>query len=277
VPFHLIRGTLHVVGYSPDGDSIRFKAANESNWDLLNGPPAKRNARGHAQLRLEAIDTLETHFQGLQQPPPLTTLAMDRLLAAVGITGVVLDASGKVIAANDGTPGYILSREVEKNRRPVCFMFAGNPPEPDGSPVFLDAARLADSVNVGMLASGLAYPTYYQGLFPDLRALCTLTTTAARSSNLGVWQFDKTTTGFEVNGLSSVTDDHVILPKLFRRLAAYLETGGDVSGFIDAMELLQEPVLVINTAHATHFDNLLEVVGNRVRMLEPPENLMFMG
>jgi hypothetical protein len=33
--FRVIKGTFHVVGYSPDGDSIRFKAVNEANWALL--------------------------------------------------------------------------------------------------------------------------------------------------------------------------------------------------------------------------------------------------
>ena len=51
MPFHIIRGTFHVKGYSPDGDSIRFKADNKSHWGLLSGPPAKLNGHDHAQLR----------------------------------------------------------------------------------------------------------------------------------------------------------------------------------------------------------------------------------
>ena len=45
--FTLIKGTFHVVGYSPDGDSIRFKADNEKQWDKVFGK-VKRNAKGHA-------------------------------------------------------------------------------------------------------------------------------------------------------------------------------------------------------------------------------------
>jgi Transketolase len=29
MPFRVIHGSYHVLGYSPDGDSIRFQAANE--------------------------------------------------------------------------------------------------------------------------------------------------------------------------------------------------------------------------------------------------------
>src|SRR4051812_14468705 len=62
MPFSLIKGTFHVAGYSPDGDSIRFQADDKSLWAKLSGPPAKLNAREHTQLRFEAIDTLETHY-----------------------------------------------------------------------------------------------------------------------------------------------------------------------------------------------------------------------
>lgn len=58
--FQAIKGTFHVVGYSPDGDSIRFKADNPGRWQDLAGR-VKLNTKGHAQLRIEAIDTLETH------------------------------------------------------------------------------------------------------------------------------------------------------------------------------------------------------------------------
>ena len=66
--FVSIRGTFHVVGYSPDGDSIRFWAHNNDQWKKVDGPKVKRNGRGHAQLRFEAIDTLETHYKGEHQP-----------------------------------------------------------------------------------------------------------------------------------------------------------------------------------------------------------------
>jgi hypothetical protein len=276
--FHVIRGTFHVKGYSPDGDSIRFKADDEDNWGLLDGPPAKRNARGHAQLRLEAIDTLETHFQGVHQPLTFAKQAMDHLMAQFGITGVQWNAQGTMVTqANDGTTGYIISREVEKNRRPVAFAFAGVPPEADGAEVFLDEARVEQSANAEMLRSGMAYPTYYKGLFPDLRAALTAITASARQGNKGVWPHDKTNSGFAATGMQSITEDRVILPKLFRRLAAYLEAGGAATGFDDYMASLAEEVLIISTAHATHFDTVIEVTGDTVKMTEPPENLMFSG
>lgn len=275
--FHVISGTFHVVGYSPDGDSIRFKADDSSNWGRLDGPPAKLNARGHAQLRLEAIDTLETHFQSFHQPLALAKAAMDHLMQQLGITNVQINSSGVVTAANDGVSGYIISREVEHNRRPVAFAFSGAPAEADGSQVFLDSPSVLQSVNAEMLQTGLAYPTYYKGLFSDLRNALTDIAVSARTSNLGVWQYDKTNSGFAVTGIQSITETHVILPKLFRRLAAYLEAGGDVSGFKSHLASLAEEILIISSAHTTHFDTVIDVTGNVVRMTELPENLVFQG
>jgi hypothetical protein len=134
MPFRVIRGTFHVLGYSPDGDSVRFQPATPSFLSLLSGPPADLNARGHAQLRFEAIDTLETHFGTLHQPLTPAVRALDFTLLQLGITGVTWDAlHQRVTAANDGTEGYILSRAVEDNRRPVAFVYAGAPPAADGA------------------------------------------------------------------------------------------------------------------------------------------------
>jgi endonuclease YncB( thermonuclease family) len=278
MPFHIIRGTFHVKGYSPDGDSIRFKAINEANWDLLDGPPPQRNARGHAQLRLEGIDTLETHYQNTHQPLALAKQGLDHLLTQLGITGVQCNPPGTMVTeANDGVEGYILSRQVEKNRRPVAFAFAGTAPAADGTAVFLDTARALQSANAEMLRSGLAYPTYYKGLFPDLRNVLTAVVETARQANRGIWRQERTNTGFVVHGLASIALEHVILPKLFRRLAAYLEGDGCVAGFKEYLADLKEEIFIIPTAHATHFDTVVAVHGNTVRLTEPSENLIFEG
>ena len=92
-----------------------------------------------------------------------------------------------------------------------------------------------------------------------------------------MWAEDRTNAGFEVEGLNSITDEHVILPKLFRRLAEYLQAGGSVAGFKEFLEAREEEIIVISTVHPTHLDTIVEVEGNRVRLSEPPENLIFEG
>ena len=278
MPFFVIKGTFHIEGYSPDGDSIRFRADNKEHWAKLSGPSAQLNAKDHAQLRLEAIDTLETHYQNTHQPLELAIGALEHLLEGLGITDVEWNETRtRVTAANDSTEGYILSRAVEKNGRPVAFVYTGTSPEEDGSENFLDADRMRQSLNHRALQDGVAYPTYYEGLFHDLREALTEAVGHAREAKRGVWAEDRTNTGFEVEGLGSITDEHVILPKLFRRLAEYLEVGGSVAGFEEFLEARDEEVIVISTVHPTHFDTVVEVEGNKVRMTEAPENLLFEG
>ena len=254
---------------------MRFAADSNANWDKLAGR-VDVNARGHAQLRLEAIDTLETHFGSHHQPMTLAVKALDFLLHELGITGAQFDPLMlNVTRAEDGTPGYIVAREAEAHGRPVAFAFAGAPPEADGSSIFLAPARMKQSLNYKSVLEGLAYPTYYRGLFPDLRAELTTASLTARAARRNIWDKDTTTEGFDVQSLQSITDVHVILPKLFRRLVEFLKGGGGVEGFKLFMEKKAEPITILSTAHFTHFDTVIEVQAATVRMTERPENIVF--
>jgi hypothetical protein len=277
MPFTLIKGTFHVVGYQPDGDSIRFRADHLENWALLNGPAVELNAREHAQLRIEAIDTLETHYEGHHQPLELARAALDFLLAELGIKQIAFDAAGiKVIAAEDGTRGYILARKAEKYRRPVSFVFADDTDEEDGAQVFLHADRLEDSANYKLAQAGLAYPTYYTGLFYDLRQKLTSAVEQARQAGgKGIWVGDSTNSGFIVSSLTSVTEDEVILPKLFRRIINYMGAGGSIDGFKEYLAANPDPVMVLGTCHFTNLDTFIEVTGQQVRLTIEPEELVF--
>jgi hypothetical protein len=276
MPFTLIKGTFHVVGYAPDGDSIHFQADHPETWSLLDGPPVELNARGHAQLRIEAIDTLETHYQDHHQPLRLAKAALQLLLAALDITDVTFNEAGtRVVSARDGTRGYILSRQTENNRRPVAFVFAGDAAEDDGSSIVLSADRLEESVNYKSALAGLAYPTYYTGLFHDLRRKITAAVAQARQDEKGVWPEDKTTSGFTVSDLSAITELNVILPKLFRRLIGFMGDGGSIEGFKDYLAANPDPVLELQSGHFTNLDTFVEVTGEKVRLTVEPENLVF--
>lgn len=164
--FRVIKGTFHVTGYSPDGDSIRFKADNDGQWDKVFGT-VKLNSKGHAQLRIEAIDTLETHFMvdKHHQPRELADAAADQLFQLLGIRDAVWSADrSKVMSAQDGTRGCIATRMAEKFGRPVSFVFSGLDGLEDGQEVYLDRELAVKSVNYQLLADGFAYPTFYDGI-----------------------------------------------------------------------------------------------------------------
>ncbi|HXD11116.1 MAG TPA: hypothetical protein VN653_13710 [Anaerolineales bacterium] len=280
--FKVIKGTFHVVGYSPDGDSIRFKAFNSTNWTLLEGIKVRLNTKQHAQLRIEAIDTLETHYENQHQPLQFAEAAAIRLFRFLGITNVVWNAShSQVISANDGTEGLIITRTTEENGRPVAFVFGPNADLQDGQEIFVNAKLVRKSINFRMLKDGLAYPTFYDGLFYDLRALFAGQTWNARAKTKGLWLADTTNKFIQINGLGDVTDTYILLPKLFRRIVTYLKTSGGVFNaqqFVAYLKKGNEKVLILNKLHFTHLDNLIEIdPTGKIRLIEPPEDLVFLA
>ncbi|NJM76902.1 MAG: hypothetical protein HC852_15325 [Acaryochloridaceae cyanobacterium RU_4_10] len=281
--FHLIKGTFHVKGYSPDGDSIRFRAINEAHWGLLGLRHLCINSQKDVQVRLGEIDTVETHFCApggeIHQPRSLAHAATNFLLGYLKITDVVWDREGRnILQAKDGTPGYILAKNKDKNGRPLCFVFSGTSPEQDGSNIFLDAKRLKHSLNYQTLELGNAYPTYYKGLFPELRKTLTEAATKARTKSTGLYKLDKTNSGILLDKLAVMIDEQPILPKLFRRLAEFI-AGEDVpnlDGFLEWLAIRdRKPVMIVSTQKITYFDRLVEVKGQTIRLLELPENLIF--
>src|SRR6059036_299329 len=96
--FWAIAGTLVLVGYEPDGDSVRFIPTSKSLIDkLAQHQRARFSADGSLQLRLEAIDAPETHFES--QAQPLGVPARSQFLKLLGFTSVVFSATGRVTTA----------------------------------------------------------------------------------------------------------------------------------------------------------------------------------
>ncbi len=284
--FLAIKGAFHAKGAQPDGDSLRFAPDDSGQWDLVGGQHAvKRNATGAAQLRLDGIDALETHYTPLHgtrthQPLALARAASDELLGWLGFTGVRRDAAETVTACDqDSVAGFILTRGADLYGRCVSLVGRGEPPSASGTQTFIDGALLQTTANHHMLTTGLAYPTYYRDLFPDLREEFTRTVNAAQSAASGVWAVDRTTAGARILTSTSLTDDVVILPKLFRRLADYLHLGaGDVSlaGFPAFLAQAEDRYFILSTGHSTTgLDTITVVDGDTVRLTHPPTDLVF--
>ncbi len=274
MPFRRINGRFHVIGYQPDGDTVRFAPDDPNMLAGLSGPAARVNARGHVSLRLEGIDTLETHFEGLRQPAPFADGAVDRLLAFLGITNVVWAAERRSItSASDAVAGHIVSRATDKFGRVIAFAFPGA--AADSNDFFLSPEGLEGSANLSLLREGLAFATFYSGLFSDLRQVMADAVRQARTGALALHPVDKTAPGAKVSGLSSLTDDHVFLPKLFRRAAVYVQETGTIRGFKAAMEASREPVLELPTMNFTHLDTFIEEQDLVIRLTQDPLNLVF--
>lgn len=283
MPMLCLTGTYRIAGTEPDGDSIRFYPDDPGQWALVPGSHAVRtNAGGGAQLRLDAIDALETHYspQGgmpLHQPLEFAHKAADELLRWLGFRGVQRDGEEVTAATPDALAGFLLTRGADLYGRCVALVGRGDAPGPSGGMVRVNVALLRRTANHRLISTGLAYPTYYLNLYPDLRAELTKQAQKARPAT-GLWDGDRTEKGFTVADLATLTDEVVVLPKLFRRLVDYLQlNGGDpaLDGFSAYLAQRGDPLFILSTGHYTGFDYVVKVTGQAVRLTTAPEDLVF--
>ncbi|MFC8449131.1 nuclease [Kitasatospora sp. NPDC057223] len=285
MPLLMIKGSFHVTGRArPDGDTIPFTPDHPTEWKLVPGPRAiVPGAGGHVSVRLEGVDTLETHYLGhgaeVHQPLLLAHAAADELLNWLGFTDVHRNPDETVTATPDRVPGFILTGGADVHGRCVALVGRGEPPGTSGFETNVGVQLLRRTANHHLLTLGLAFPTYYTGLFPVLRNELTAAVRQAQAAPAkGVWPVDATLTGAKVAGMSSITDDVVILPKLFRRLKDYLDLGDPslacfpafLAGSGDTFRILSTDTFVTGLHHIVEISN-----GQTLRMTRPVEDLLF--
>ena len=280
--FLRIAGVYRVTGTEPDGDSIRFVPDDPAQWARVAGMNRVRvNSSGGAQLRLDAIDALETHYtplagSRLHQPLAFAHAARDELLSWLGFRGIVRTGEKITAVAEDSVPGFVLTGGADLYGRCIAFAGRGAPPA-GGDLLDVGPGLLRRTANHRLLAAGLAYPTFYLGLPAELRGALTTAVAGARPAQ-GLWPQDVTQDGVEVAGLTTITDGAVLLPKLFRRLADFLHLNGEdpsLAGFAAYLAQRDDRVLVLDDARYTTFAEVVEVSGQRVRLTVTPEQLVF--
>ena len=284
MPMLCLAGAFPVTGTEPDGDSLRFRPDDPDDWTQVPGPHKVRtNAAGAAQLRMDAIDALETHYTPtgghlLHQPLDLAHAAAAELLTWIGFRGVQRDGEKVIAVDQDDLPGFILTRGADVYGRCVALVGRGDPPATSSHMINVDVKLVRKTANHRLLTTGLAYPTFYSKLYVDLRRELAKQAGAARDAGKGVFARDRTQKGVEVKTLTTLTDDAVILPKLFRRLTDYLHLNGDdpsLAGFMTFLSQQDDQLWVIPTGQKTNFDTVVAVSGQTVRLKRLPEELVF--
>jgi hypothetical protein len=221
-----MRGNLVIVGYQPDGDSIRFIADEPAHFDdLYRGYKIRLGPRdGSAQLRLEGIDAPELHYGKAAQPDGAS--ARDWLLNQVGFTDVTYQPGTATVvsAAPDAVPAIIYTKASDPNGRPIAYLHVGTGRRPtDGTWTPVTNSVLDRTLNAHALSGGIAYPTFYTSTptthVRHLRALAR----GARDDKAGVWAVDQTPLFQLVDQSSIGPEGQLILPKLFRRATDYLK------------------------------------------------------
>ncbi|EPE26215.1 nuclease [Glarea lozoyensis ATCC 20868] len=272
-------------GPEPDGDTMKFAPADQDLvWKKItrrSGRPPKINRRG-ISVRLEAIDALETHFNGTHQELDGGEKARDTLLAKLGFTNIKYwgeHLHNKIQSADqDSLPGFVLSNGIDANGRLIGFVYSGNDgPGEDGATVTVDNKLIDKSVNTKLLSDGLAFPAFYGTLPSKLRDHLVTKSKAARTAGKGILP---RATGLpkrpaEVTDLESLTIS-VIWPKLSRRLVVFLkETGPGLEGFEawlreDGVDR-DDKMFRLDTKENVRFHDILTIKGDTIALTVQPE------
>jgi endonuclease YncB( thermonuclease family) len=281
----LLEGSFAVVGSSPDGDSVRFYPRDARRWRAIGR--VDENRRGGAQLRLEGIDALETHYAPkkgrvgvTRQPLGLAHAASAELLRWLGFRSV--QRNGEKVTATEppSVAGYILSSGADAYGRAVAFAFRGEHPGESGDRIASDPASYAGSLNQHLLAGGFAYPMFYESLGTGVRGAMARDAKTARKRRVGVWASDRTSSGFEVRAsFAEVQARAFVMPKLFRRLMDYLASqdgNTSLAGFPSYLATRSERVLIASEGTVVEFASLVKVDGQTIRVTRSAEDLVFL-
>jgi hypothetical protein len=258
--YTLIKGSFHVVGQSPDGDSIKFRAANAMLWDCIPTENRelflknfKENA-GVVQLRLEAIDALETHYtppkpvgatasyksRGYSQPEHFGRLSTNAFLDFLGVTDAKWRSFGRntfisqatingslvKTKLTDNIAGYIVSGDMELNGRPVAWIFLGETDFADGGTISKEelVKLVPKSANYELLRLGMVYPLFYSTLPAAVRFVMAeavkegLSRAAKYPGEPNIWLIDYSLRGIELSTVNLLVESHSIYPYLFRKI-----------------------------------------------------------
>lgn len=281
--YKLIQGKFLVRGFSPDGDSIRFVADNKSHqrwfqWtSKSNKDKAAADKEIKMQLRLEAIDALETHYNNkYHQPRSFGIAGMDKLLYLLGIEVVKYSIDyTKITEAVDGKSGFIISSGLDMYERPISFLYSGSPDRPDGAE-FTEYPNelIKKSVNYQLLAKGIVYPTFYKGIDENIINEFSKRSKLAKKNGMGLWAIDKTK-GFTFWETWTIQDDIIILPKLFRRLASFIDNYSSYNQLSDYFKKSNDQVLILSENKKVNFGDIILIEDRNISLTYDPEDLLF--
>ena len=294
MPYKIIPGEFRLfykiqrhVGSRPDGDSMWFKPADESNLVKLGERSISYNKGGFAQLRFEGIDALELHYKGSNhQKLPECVDARDRLLSFGGFTDIEYAPSSTAdidTAVRDSTPlsipGYILTRGADIYGRPVAFVYTGQPPAPNYNDGFwLDDVHVSESLNAKLIHIGHAYPSFYSGLPTELRTRLKKLWREAESDQEGLWKVDSSMTEMKITDIGDLSN-LAIWPKLYRRLFSFYKDGNtDIGKFEtwirDPDHDRDDEIWILDPGELGNFHDIFEVENGELKMIVEPDNMV---
>ncbi len=281
MPAKVIFGTYHVIGREPDGDSIAFRANDATLWDFFDwgtrSRPTPQNNKP-VQLRIEGIDSLETHYEGYHQPNAIAKATTHELLSAFGIEVQSFNLNfTKIIKATVDAPGIIVSSGLDGYGRPIAYAILGQQHGLVDGQVLpqLTEALVEQTINYRLALKGQVYPTFYTTTDPAGVIAISRAAAEADQDKRGIWTFD-CNPGFDFWEPRTLYEDVIILPKLFRRLVSFCDTHDDITQLASWAARKKDPFVVIETGERFRFlGDMIEVNGREVSMKFSPLEISF--
>jgi endonuclease YncB( thermonuclease family) len=275
--FKIIKGKFHVKGYKPDGDSIRFEADDPAHWDSFDWDSVSKKRAVKKQLRIEAMDALETHYEGYHQPRPFAIAALERLLKLVGIENIQFSLNvTTIVDADDAQPGFIAANGLDRYDRPISLLFPASAKLTDGAILTSDRVPFEKSVNYILIREGLAYPTFYTSTDKFLAEKIRKATRLARKDERGIWAIDRTT-NLTLWDARTIQEDVTIMPKLFRRLVEFCDAYADFSQLPAYMARQKDNLQLWDDPTPRSLASLMtfDMNGRRMSLRTPVEDILF--
>lgn len=296
--YRVVKGTVSIEGKSPDGDTLAFHIDNHDEWiwpRTKNGRFPKFNAKYQTNIRFEAIDALELHFKiqnvypevVVKQPIGLAKKARNRLLELCGFDIKNIFESEEFSLSdsdNQQMPVTLAYNGIDPFGRIIGFVFTkdmGFEVSDRRPTIRLSSEDVAQSVNAILLEEGLAYPTYYSGLYPELRNALTNIARKAKQEPLGIWKQNQTEFLFARKPELSQLEELVMMPKLFRRLSTHIAKNGAISNFRYALSKSNDRVVDVRDVRLTNFSSFVRIykIHNdtyKLWLSHDPEELVFL-
>lgn len=273
--YKVVAGTFHVKGFQPDGDSIRFQANKQENWDFFQWETEALKASKKKQLRVESIDALETHYEGYHQPRPFAIAALESLLELLNIKTVTYSLSvTQIVEADDGKAGFIASATTDNFGRPVSYLFPKNAKLNDGEVMDSATLPIEDSINFQLAREGLVYPTFYTTTDRIFAEKIRAVVARARKTKRGIWSIDKTP-DFTLLDIRALQEDILLMPKLFRRLVGFFDNYSDFGKLEEYMKKQRDNLVLWDGTKKKSMADLMTITGRRIQMKTPVEDILF--
>lgn len=286
----LVNGGFRIVGDPLDGDLLRFlpddcSVAEQAGWT------SAVDSHGGFMLHLEGIETLESRYVPYRsrwvwrQAPDLTAATAVSVARELGFIRAEFDDAGVVTNSDpERARGYILVRGLDHRGRLVGYAFRGRRPEhhQDLYEKGVDLEEILNSVNWALLRQGLAYCSFHSRMEADLRDVLADAAVYAQERGRGVWPRDVTVDGLHLGTPEELLVGTVVYPRLFRRLAEYLEREGidlheqiDPRAFPGFLRTHDEEVFLLSEEQTAEFSSLIRIDDRRVSMELSGADILF--